>query len=205
MNQPTTFIFDYGNVISIVDPGIFWNRVKGLLTGTLSTEERLANAREILNRYETGLMHTDEFLSEFMHRTGLAMPRADFIKAWSEFFIPILYTRKLIRAVKRTSKVGLLSNTNPLHFDHVIKPTDIYPLFDAVSLSHEVGTMKPDQKPFLDILAKLGSKPEECVYFDDLSENISTAKALGMQTIHVRSEDQLASDVHAAFPWIEVV
>jgi putative hydrolase of the HAD superfamily len=200
--RPSTYIFDYGNVISIVEPKIFWQTAIPFAVGSLTNEQRLAHARELLVQYETGEMETEEFIPVFMERTGLDMPRERFIRAWSEFFIPIQYTRRLIRTLKQTSRVALLSNTNPLHFEGVIKPTDVYPLFDAVSLSYEVGAMKPDRKPFEDILAKLQCSPEECIYFDDLPDNVQTAREMGMTVIHVQSESQLQAEVEALLPWL---
>ena len=178
------FIFDYGNVLSVVDTGIFGRKV--LRYAGCSFEElreRHGRTRELVIAYESGSMDTDAFIPAFMEKLGLRMSREEFIAAWSDFFIPIPYTRTLVRAVKPYCTVALLSNTNPLHYEHVIRPTYVFPLFDAVTLSYEAGAMKPAPVIYHDMLEKLKVRTGDCLFIDDLRENVEAARAVGMQAL----------------------
>ncbi len=179
------FIFDYGNVISTVQPEVFGKRVLPLAGCTpLELRDRVTGAHDLMVAYESGLIDTETFVPQFLERLGLKMSRGEFIEAWSCFFVPIPYTRRLIRAVKPHARVALLSNTNPLHFEHVIRQTDLFPLFEAVTVSFEVRAMKPAPAIYHDMIQKLRLPPAECVFIDDLRENVEAAAAVGMQALH---------------------
>jgi putative hydrolase of the HAD superfamily len=105
---------------------------------------------------------------------------------------------ELIGKLKPRYKLGLLSNTSEWHFQHAIKTVDVFPLFDAVTLSFEVKAMKPADKIYQDILTKLALPPEECIYIDDIPENIEAATRQGMHAIRYTSHDQLIIDLHRA-------
>jgi HAD superfamily hydrolase (TIGR01509 family) len=57
--------------------------------------------------------------------------------------------------------------------------------------------MKPEEILYRDILTKLRSLPEECVYIDDIQANVEAAERLGMHGIHYRSPSQLLLGLRA--------
>ena len=147
--------------------------------------------------YETGLLTTDEFFRTVLQRTGLSMTREQFRLAYNNIFKPIPENRELIRRLKPHYRLGLLSNTSEWHFQHAIRTTDVFPLFDAVTLSYEVRALKPAEALYRDILAKLRSAPEECVYIDDIEVNVKAAERIGMHGIHYHSPGQLLLSLRA--------
>jgi glucose-1-phosphatase len=192
----TTIIFDFGMVISTFEVKQFLQNVSNA-TG-LSMEEVpdiLEKIRDVVLRYETGLLSTDEFFRTVLQRTGLQITREAFRRAYNDIFTPVPENHDLIRRLKPNYKLGLLSNTSEWHFEHAIRPVDIFPLFDAVTLSFEVKALKPSVSIYQDMLRKLDSRPEECVYIDDLAENTLAAAETGMHAIHYRSPGQLRSSL----------
>ncbi len=97
----------------------------------------------------------------------------------------------LITRLKPFYLLGLLSNTNKWHFDYGIRKTEVFKLFDAVTLSFEVGTMKPDPRIYHNMLTKLDMNADVCVYIDDLQENVDAAQRVGMLGIHYTSYGSL--------------
>jgi putative hydrolase of the HAD superfamily len=97
----------------------------------------------------------------------------------------------LIRQLKARYRLGLLSNTSEWHFLHGIRPTEVFPLFDAVTLSFEVGVMKPGEGIYRDALEKLDLPPEACVYIDDIGEFADAATALGLHGIQYVDDETL--------------
>uniref|UniRef100_A0A1I8AAA7 HAD hydrolase, family IA, variant 3 n=1 Tax=Steinernema glaseri TaxID=37863 RepID=A0A1I8AAA7_9BILA len=61
--------------------------------------------------------------------------------------------------------------------------------FDVVIESCREGIRKPDPEIYELALKKLGRKPEECVFVDDLLKNCVTAEQLGMRTVQVKGGD----------------
>jgi putative hydrolase of the HAD superfamily len=154
-------------------------------------QEILTPLRPLALRYETGLLTTDEFYREAVRQTALDVSRESFARAYNGIFTPIPSTIELIRRLKPLYKLGLLSNTSEWHFEYGIRPVEIFPLFDTVTLSYEVKALKPDEKIYRDALFKLGMDPAECVYIDDIDENATAAGRLGMHAIHYRNPRQL--------------
>jgi HAD superfamily hydrolase (TIGR01509 family) len=50
-----------------------------------------------------------------------------------------------------------------------------------------VHALKPAPEIYFDALSKLGVRPPECVYVDDIEQYADAARELGMTAIHYRS------------------
>jgi len=61
---------------------------------------------------------------------------------------------------------------------------DLAGLFDVVVISDQVGLRKPEPPVYELTAAKLGLRPEDCVFVDDTPANLVTARQLGMATVH---------------------
>ncbi len=85
-----------------------------------------------------------------------------------------------VQAAKAAGKkIGLISNSWGLGiYDRA--PID---LFDESIISGEVGLHKPQPEIYLLACERLGVVPADCVFVDDLRENVSGAEAVGMQAI----------------------
>lgn len=73
--------------------------------------------------------------------------------------------------------VGLLSNS---FGDDCYAGHDLAAMFDAVTISSEIGVRKPSRRAFQLACDRLGAAPEETVMVDDLRQNIDAAARLGM-------------------------
>jgi len=185
-------IFDFGNVIcsfSVID------FIDGLAAKSGKSTDELLQVMPGINHlaveYETGLVSSDEFFTRLCALAGIVVSRNDFINAYTGIFTPIQETHDLVRSLKPNYKLGLLSNTNEWHYLHSIRPVEIYPLFDAVTLSFEVKAMKPAAAIYADMLKKLGLPPGRCVYIDDILENTKAAERLGLHAIQYIDPPQL--------------
>jgi putative hydrolase of the HAD superfamily len=188
----SSFIFDFGNVICSFDPGLIFARTQqysALSAGEFL--EALKGSHVLMRDYETGFMTSDQFFERICSACRLSVSKKDFIAAYTEIFTPIQSTYTLIRELKPHYKLGLLSNTNEWHYEYGIKPVEVFPLFATVTLSYEVKAMKPAREIYDDALQKLGVPPTECVYIDDLEENVLAARKLGMQGFLFRTGDAL--------------
>jgi HAD superfamily hydrolase (TIGR01509 family) len=161
-------LFDFGNVICTFDNGRF---LEGLSTlcgqpgDVLKTKLYLDST--LPKDYEAGRISSQEFLEGVSAVCGMELPEADFKRVYTDIFTPIEATSDLIRKLKPNYRIGLISNTSPWHFEQVIQTADVFPLFESVTLSFEMGASKPDPSLFEDALAKLDLMAEECVYIDD--------------------------------------
>ncbi len=185
-------IFDYGNVISALDNTLFLKAIAGSSEKTVPELHELIYVQSDLpTRYETGLISSQEFFSRTKKLCGLRISQSDFIRAFTGIFTPIQSTLDLIQRLKPEYRLGLLSNTNEWDFTYEIAKISVFNLFDTVTVSYRVKAMKPDRAMYLDALTKLGLKPEECVYIDDIKEYADAASALGIRGIQYIDHDSL--------------
>ncbi len=71
-------------------------------------------------------------------------------------------------------------------------------MFDLIVESSVEGIRKPDPRIYELTCSRLGVPPRVCVFLDDLGINLKPARALGMHTIKVVSEERALADLAAA-------
>jgi len=176
-------IFDYGNVINSFDVGKFLaklNEWSGVPVVTLRERVYGSNLHLL---YERGGISSIEFRERIARMTGALVPVETFEEGFTDIFTPLEDTRALIRDLEGKYRLGLLSNTNECHFRRHIRRDPVFPLFDSVTLSFEVGALKPDPLIYRDALRKLSLPPEACVFIDDIAEYAEGAAAVGIHGI----------------------
>ena len=67
--------------------------------------------------------------------------------------------------------------------------------FDCVVESSLEGVRKPNPEIYKIAIERLGVSPDRCAFLDDLGINLKPAKAMGMRTIKVLSEEQALADL----------
>jgi glucose-1-phosphatase len=190
-------LFDFGGVISAFDSRVFFRALAGWSDRTAGEMAAVVLEADLPQQYESGRISSREFFSAVTERCGLSIPEEEFIAAFTGIFVPIESTWRLIRALKPTFRIGLLSNTNEWHFERYIRTVDVFPLFDAVTLSYRVGEMKPGERIYRDSLERIGLAPEECVFIDDLKDNVAGAERFGIHGIHYTSHERLVASLNA--------
>jgi putative hydrolase of the HAD superfamily len=128
----------------------------------------------------------------------MIIDRDRFRRAYCDIFTPITGTHRVIRALKPRYRLGLVSNTSEWHFEYGIRPVEVFPLFDTVTLSYEVGAMKPDAAVYHDALSKLRLPAAACVYVDDVQINVNAAANLGMRAFRYIDHPTLLRDLASA-------
>jgi len=188
-------IFDFGNVICSFDVEIFLAKLhewSGLDVETL--RDRIYGSR-LHSRYERGEISSERFYREISRLTGARVSAEEFAEGFTDIFTPLESTHGLIRALKGKYRLGLLSNTNEWHFERHIRKVPVFPLFDAVTLSFEVGALKPEPEIYLDALRKLSLPPEACVFIDDIGKYAEGAAALGIRGIRYTGPAELLREL----------
>lgn len=94
-----------------------------------------------------------------------------------------------MKQLKGHYRLAIGSNSDESHFrrDYEIQPATLD--FDDVLVSYELGVCNPDPEFFRRGLAKLGVGAEECVFIDDLQDNVESAGSLGITAIRFESAE----------------
>jgi len=106
---------------------------------------------------------------------------------------------QLIKKLKNSHAIYLLSNTNSIHIDAFKKKLGnekwlaFCKLFDKMYLSHKLGLRKPDVKIFEYILKDQKLKAEEVFFIDDSLQHIVGAKKIGIHCHHLLDNEDITS------------
>ncbi len=148
-----------------------------------------------VNDYEVGKVSSLEFfqsLKEFLH---LSLTFEQFKPIWNDIFWEHEEVSQIIRSLKGRKRLGLVSNTNPLHFEAILSKFPIVKAFDQWILSHQVGFKKPAPEIFRKAIEWAGIRPEKILFIDDMENHINVAVSLGMQGLHFISPQQLRKEL----------
>ena len=131
----------------------------------------------------TGKITSDEFLASLIKELGSSIDLPTLKKAWIDEYKRVAHIdNKILKLVDTLSKkfhVYLFTDTIDIHDEYNSK-RDIYSHFKRVFKSYEEGLIKPDVKAFENVLQKIKAKPDECIFIDDLEENVMAAQSIGM-------------------------
>ena len=85
-----------------------------------------------------------------------------------------------VEVKKKGVKIFGLSNNVDGESSYEAKYPELGKVFDRIYISTDTGFYKPEPMAYKNVLQENGLKPEECLFFDDLKENVTAAKALGI-------------------------
>lgn len=172
-------------------PGVTAEEVRAFIFGT-----------DLESEYDRGRLSDEEFRSRVCEEFGIAVSAEEFARRWSDIFweregvLPYLADLKA-----RGYRLGLGSNTNHLHFEHLERAFAPYlrPL-DDLFLSFRMGVRKPEAAYFEQVaehLAQLGLRPAEGLFIDDLPANVEAARRQGFQAFRCHSFAQMQAEMEA--------
>jgi FMN phosphatase YigB (HAD superfamily) len=148
-----------------------------------------------VNGYEVGKVSSSEFFESLRESLQLSLSFEEFIPIWNEIFIENKEVSRIILSQRGRWKLGLLSNTNPLHFDYALSRFSILGVFDRWILSHEVGLKKPAVEIFQKAIEWASVEPPRILFIDDMERHVEVAASLGMQGIHFLSAERLREEL----------
>lgn len=193
-------VFDLGNVIIDLDLDKTEQELKKIFGQNLGEKLENAGLEHLFTDYEKGLMREDEFLDQLQSIDANAISRRRIIDAWNAMLLGTTYHRlSMLKELKKTHSVFLLSNTNATHLDWVyddLKKT--YSIsdferqfFHKAYFSHLVNKRKPEPDIFEFVLKDAGIDPTETLFIDDNADNVAAASQWGIKCIHHRIGDEV--------------
>lgn len=195
MENVKAIIFDLGGVILNIDYNKTSNAFKE--AGVLQIDEMYSpkTADALFQNLEEGKVTEEAFFNSIRKESGTSLSDEQITACWNSMLLDFrTSTLSFIKTLRPRYKVFLLSNTNSIHLRHFYKiheglqdqPFEAY--FDAVYYSHLIGLRKPGTAAYQFVLEKNNLHAEECLFIDDLYQNIEGAKQAGLQTVLLNSE-----------------
>jgi len=134
---------------------------------------------------------------EFKQKVKAINPQLD-LQAIEDYvwenFQPIWETNQLLEKLAPQYKIGLLTNNVAGWVERLLEKLPTKDLLEIIVDSSQVGLRKPEPQIYQLTAQKLGLKPQECLFIDDLPVNVEGAQKAGLKgLLYVRG--QLAKDL----------
>ena len=197
-NRIRAIIFDIGRVLIRVDIS---RATSGLASGLSLTPEEVWSAIEKDPRWpdwQEGRISPRDWHLHIAKRLGGSLSFEQFTEAWNRALDPEpIQDNSLFESLRKNFRIGLLSNTDPIHVAHLEATFDFFRFFpkSARTYSCVVGASKPSPLIFRDALKSLRAKAESSVFIDDIEAYVNAARSLGLHGIHYQSPAQLRAEL----------
>ena len=192
-----TIFFDIGGVLIDIHP----ERTYQYLSDSVDVEVNMVKESfpwDAHDQYERGIINNEDWF--ITYKESLPQPcclkRSDFWNAWKLLLGEEKNTVNILEALNKQYSIWLLSNTNPKHIQDEIEKRYLFPsLVNGAVYSFDVGVRKPEKEIYEIAIQRANANPQECLFIDDLLENIQAAKQIGIEGVHFISSEQLKQEL----------
>jgi glucose-1-phosphatase len=189
-------IFDIGRVLVRIDVG---RAMQGLASGGSLSPSELWTAIEKDPRWadwQEGRMSARDWYLHLTKRFGGNFTFEQFTEIWNRVLDPNpIQEDAFLKSLSKRYRLALLSNTDPIHVQHLEASYSFFAFFPVRIYSCAVGASKPNPLIYKEALRALKVKSNEALYIDDIAAYVEAAKRLGMAGIQFQSPAQLTSDL----------
>lgn len=187
-----TIFFDLGNVLININRERVIHDFARLLQLPLQTVQEIASS-PLEKEFELGLLDSHQYLQQLHQRYGILdqINLDHLIELWQKPFAENLAVTRLLPVLKKQAGLAIISNTNELHIQAVRRKFQLLDIFDTLVFSFKVGVLKPDERIFRKALQLVQAQPAECLFIDDLPENVAAAEQVGIRAHHFRTSSLL--------------
>jgi glucose-1-phosphatase len=193
-------IFDIGRVLVRVDLRQAQNT---LVNGLSLSAEELWSAIEkdpLWKDWQEGRLSATDWHLHICKRFGIKLGFEHFVNAWNSVLDPHpIHPHTLFAKLSKHYRLGLLSNTDPIHVAHLERTYSFYNYFPKQTRTYScaVGASKPNPVIFQHALKACKVKANEAIYFDDIAAFVEAACSLGIRGAQFSSPEQLDADLRA--------
>ena len=181
-------VFDLGNVLVKFDS----NELIYSFFNERQEEVKSFYFDSLWDEYDQGLYSVEEMIEKGVKQfPELELNIKELMYHWTEFVIPLKDNVAYIKDLKRFGyKVYILSNI-PEDDTKYLRSCGVFDTIDGGVFSYEYKKIKPDPEIFHILLKKYDLKASECLFLDDLKDNVVAASNLGFETIEVKDSSKV--------------
>jgi putative hydrolase of the HAD superfamily len=183
-------VLDYGGVISKPQNPHNVNNILQILNQNDCDFRKVYQSKR--ENYDNGQLSGEEYWLSILQYFGLdqndsqvtSLIQED-VKSWTQINDSMVQFIKENR--EKLHKLAIISNLTRDILSFMKKHFKWLELFDELIFSCEIGRNKPDTRIFEACLRRIEMPPQECLFVDDLAENVHGAMKMGMKVIHFKS------------------
>jgi putative hydrolase of the HAD superfamily len=192
----SVIVFDLGNVLIPFDYSKPIQHFNNLKPGLGDRFAGLYKKNYHVHReFEKGTITRTQYLATMIDWLENMITQEEFSKIFSEIFSLNEDVIALLPKLKKNYTLCLLSNTNEIHKEYGYKHYKFLSHFDKLFLSHEVGSVKPEEKIYRAVENFTKRPSSEHLFIDDIQEYIDGAKTCGWDGIQFTGYEKLLKDL----------
>jgi HAD superfamily hydrolase (TIGR01509 family) len=190
-------LFDLGGVVLRID----WDRMFARWAYHAGEEPDTIRARFSFDasyaRHERGEIGASEYFASLRSSLRINLSDDQFIDGWTAIYVgEILGVPALLNSLKDQIPLYAFTNSNPAHMDVWTKLyTETLKNFRRIFVSSDMGVRKPEPEAFAKVATAIGAPLSRILFFDDTNENVESARAVGMQAVHVNPVQDIAETI----------
>ncbi len=189
-------IFDIGRVIVRVDVG---RAVAGLEHSAQLPADKVWSAIQAdphWHNWQEGRIAPRDWHEHLRRRLGFHLSFEQFCAVWNSALDPAtILSEELFAELAPRYKLGLLSNTDPIHVAHLEENFGFVRYFPVRVYSCRLGASKPDRAIYQAALQQMGVAPHLTVYIDDAAEYVEAACRAGIQALLFQGPQPLLAEL----------
>ena len=176
--------------------------------GVLAKSDSTVASKKLAKKYNLDPLEIQKVMREKQDKFCLGHNSEQFAKVISKIFqIPDQEIIQALCEVKSNEiflfakelkdkryRLYLLSDQKEFKGEYLKNNYDLT-FFDGIYFSYELGVKKPSKEFFEIFIEKSKEIPKECVFIDDNTTNIETAKRLGINVILFKNLEQLKKEL----------
>jgi epoxide hydrolase-like predicted phosphatase len=193
-------VFDIGGVLEVptdIDLDGRWERRLGLRPGEFFGRLRQSGLGRDAN---LGRVSEAEFARSLGRLYGLDQPATEELltELW-DWYVGELNTEMAdyFQHLRLRYRTAILSNAAEGGRREEERRYGFSAMADVLVYSYEVGIEKPDQRIYEITSERLGVRPSEVVFLDDLKANVAAARQLGMRAVLFQNTAQAICEMEA--------
>ncbi len=144
--------------------------------------------------FERGKISENDFVNRVLEIIDHKIDAETFKKYYADIFSLNEDMVSLLPELKKNYKLFLLSNTDSIHQKYGWQKYDFLKYFDKLILSHETGSVKPEEKIYREVEKASGFSSEQHFYIDDIKEYVDAAIKIGWDAVQFVDYKKLVSD-----------
>jgi len=192
----SAIVFDLGKVLIPFDYSPAINKLNRVEKGLGDRFIEFYKSNYHFHRdFERGNISENEFVSKMLEVVDYKIDAEAFKKYYADIFSVDEDVISLLPILKNDYKLFLLSNTDSIHQKYGWQKYEFLKYFDKLILSHEVHSVKPEEKIYRAVEEASGFSSEEHFYIDDIQEYVDAAIKLGWDAVQFVDFKKLEHDL----------
>jgi len=153
---------------------------------------------QAVRQFESGKIQPDSFSAQLVDEFDLLISKEEFMQYFKNWLAGVYEgSHALLKDARPHYQLGVLSNTNEIHWPRMMHEMQLAGYFDHSFASFETGLLKPDKIAFEHVIQQMSVPADEILFLDDTQKNIEAAQVCGMQAVQVKGATEARKVIEA--------